>query len=100
MNVRSYTGANVDSDHYLVYSLLAIIFNAQKFRGVKTEKMECDQTLWTSMWGSLKNKANKKIKESTYLEGQDVNDCEKVVNRILSAMEEVLGFEVPPIMSL
>lgn len=45
MNVRSYTGANVDSDHYLVYSLLAIIFNAQKFRGVKTEKMECDQTL-------------------------------------------------------
>lgn len=72
MNVRSYRGVNVDSDHYLVNSLT--LSNARKG---KRHKAECG--MWLGFMklmksGEVYEKVNEKMREPAYPEGPDMNE--------------------------
>jgi sorting nexin-29 len=98
MDVRTYRGANIDSDHYLVLSRIrSRISNAKKHRGSRSRKINTEPLKSPETAEQFESAMNQKLEDiDEELEERDVNGYwESIKSVINSTAEEVLGNKQP-----
>jgi len=97
MDVRSYQGANIDSDQYLVIACLrARISNVKQVTGIRTNKYNVSKLTSSEVAGQYGQQIEEKLNHITLSE-QDNGEkwwerCKTIINSIA---EEVLGMKKP-----
>ena len=97
MDVRSYRGANIDSDHYFVIvRLRARTSNVKKVIGIRSSKYNVSKLTTSEVAEKYRQQIEEKLNHITLTE-QDNGEklwqrCETIIN---SMSEEVLGIMEP-----
>ena len=97
MDVRSYQGANIDSDHYLVFARLrARISNVKHVTGIRTSKYNVSKLTPTEVAEQQRQQREEKLIHITLTEqdnGEELRErCKTIINSIAG---EVLGIMEP-----
>jgi len=96
MDVRSYRGANIDSDHYLVTaSQRAQISNVKLVTGIRTRKYNVSKLTSTKVVEQYRQQAEEKLNHITLTEQDNEELWERCKTIINSIAEEVLGIMEP-----
>jgi hypothetical protein len=93
MDVRSFRGANVQSDHLLVMSKFhSRISNCERGRTPKLKRYDTDKLESVEVLSQYKQKINSEINGFEEKSPEDVNKQWKVVRTaIITAAEQILG---------
>ena len=97
MDVRSYRGSNIDSDHYLVIACLrAQISNIKQVTGIRTSKYHVSKLTSTEVAEQYREQIEEKLNHITFAEldnGEELGErCKTIIN---SVTEEMLGIMEP-----
>ena len=93
MDVRTYRGANIDSDHYLVLSRIrSRISNAKKDKGIIIKKFDCDKFQDPNTASEYTNKVNERLGQPEINEQLTVEDKWIYLStKVKDSAEQTLG---------